>query len=69
MTLDSGRIENKTHSFIFLDVEKPQESKKKPELETVWVEAHELLALALTGKIDHMGQVAVILWAHSEGYF
>jgi 8-oxo-dGTP pyrophosphatase MutT (NUDIX family) len=69
MTLDSGRIENKTYSFIFLDVEKPQESKKKSELETVWVEGHELLELALTGKIDHMGQVAVILWAYSEGYF
>jgi ADP-ribose pyrophosphatase len=68
MTLDSGRIENLTHAFVALNVEKPTSISKLGELDTSWVTKNELLSLATSGKIDHMGQVALILWALTKKF-
>jgi ADP-ribose pyrophosphatase len=69
MVLDSGRIQNKAHGFVFLGVEELTELEmKSAELKTIWVTAEELLSMAISGKIDHMGQVALILWAAMAGH-
>ena len=69
MILDSGRIENSTFAFVVLGAQRPSISDCRPtELETRWVSCDELISLAVSGMIDHMGQVALILWAAREGY-
>jgi ADP-ribose pyrophosphatase len=69
MTLDSGRLENKTFGFIITNVEMPSESdSKSAELSTIWVTTEELISLAISGGIDHMGQIALILWAFQQGH-
>lgn len=69
MTLDSGRIDNKTFGFIVLGAQLPTEADARmAELKTVWVSKEKLIALAISGEIDHMGQVALILWASQQGY-
>jgi ADP-ribose pyrophosphatase len=69
MTLDSGRLENKTFGFIIKGVEIPSESdSKSSELSTIWVTTEELISLAISGGIDHMGQIALILWASHHGH-
>ena len=69
MTLDSGRLENKTHGFIISEVQMPSESDlKSAELSTLWVTTSELISLAISGRIDHMGQIALILWASHQGH-
>ena len=69
MTLDSGRIKNETYGTIVLGAERPLESDFfQAELDTSWVTSEELISLAMSGKIDHMGQIALILWASKAGY-
>ncbi len=69
MTLDSGRIKNETYGTIVLGAERPPESDFfQAELDTSWVTSEELISLAMSGKIDHMGQIALILWASKAGY-
>ena len=69
MVLDSGRIQNKAHGFVFLGVEELSEFEmKSAELKTIWVTGEELLCMAMSGQIDHMGQVALILWAAMVGH-
>jgi 8-oxo-dGTP pyrophosphatase MutT (NUDIX family) len=68
MTLDSGRIENTSFGFLFLGVKAPINTDSA-ELDTIWVSTAELETLAISGKIDHMGQIALILWASKMGYF
>ncbi len=68
MTLDSGRLENSTYGFIFFDATITNSQLQLPELETIWIAKRELIDLAISGKIDHLGQVALILWAANAGY-
>ena len=68
MILDSGRIENKSFGFLVLNATKPSLDCQSAELDTCWVKPDELVSMALSGKIDHMGQVALILWAKLSGY-
>ena len=69
MILDSGRIENKAHGFVFLGAEDRTEFEmQSAELKTIWVTGEELLCMAISGQIDHMGQVALILWAAMVGH-
>jgi 8-oxo-dGTP pyrophosphatase MutT (NUDIX family) len=69
MILDSGRIENLTYGFLALGVELPTESQQSnAELNTIWLSSETLISHAMSGKIDHMGQVALILWASQAGY-
>ena len=68
MILDSGRIDNKTFGFVVLGAELPTEANARmAELDTVWVSKEKLISLAMTGEIDHMGQVALVLWALNQG--
>ena len=68
MILDSGRIDNKTFGFVVLGAELPTEADARmAELNTVWVSKEKLISLAMSGEIDHMGQVALILWALNQG--
>jgi ADP-ribose pyrophosphatase len=69
MILDSGRIDNKTFGFVVLGAELPTEADARlAELKTVWVSRERLISLAMSGEIDHMGQVALILWASHQGH-
>jgi ADP-ribose pyrophosphatase len=69
MVLDSGRIQNRAHGFVFLGVEELTELEmRSAELKTIWVTAEELLSMAISGEIDHMGQVTLILWAAMVGH-
>ena len=69
MVLDSGRIANTTYGYIATGVEKPKNSNiHETGLEVVWVSKEKVISLAESGLIDHMGQVALILWASRVGY-
>jgi ADP-ribose pyrophosphatase len=68
MILDSGRIENCSFGFVALNAVKPLDQAEMAELETLWIAPDELVSMAISGKIDHMGQVALILWAERAGY-
>jgi ADP-ribose pyrophosphatase len=68
MILDSGRIENSSFGFVILNAIKPLDQAAMAELETLWIPQDELVSMAISGKIDHMGQVALILWAERAGY-
>ena len=68
MILDSGRIENCSYGFVALNAVKPLDQAELAELETLWIGPDELVSMAISGKIDHMGQVALILWAERAGY-
>lgn len=68
MILDSGRIENRSFGFVALNAVKPLDQADLAELETLWIGPDELVSMAISGKIDHMGQVALILWAERAGY-
>ena len=68
MILDSGRIDNKTFGFVVLGAELPTEADaRRAELNTIWVSKEKLNSMATAGEIDHMGQVALILWALNQG--
>jgi len=63
---DSGRISNRTHFFIFEGIVKPVQ--QMGELETYWISSEELVSMTLKGRLDHIGQSALVLWALHQGY-
>ena len=66
--LDSGRIENKSWIFVFDFFE---QNYKSPEagIEVIWVGISELLDMAVTGKIDHLGHIATVIMCKHLGIF
>lgn len=66
--LDPGRIENKTWIFVF-DHSVRDLKNSEPEIQVIWVSVLELIEMALTSRIDHLGHVAAILMCKQLGFF
>jgi len=58
--LDSGRIENKSWIFVFEFLEQNYMTSESG-IDVIWVGISELIEMALTGKIDHLGHIAAII--------
>jgi len=68
LTLDTGRLENKVHSFVALGVREPDSSwRPEPNLEVIMMSKSELLGAAMAGGLEHAGQVAIIGLAVMNG--
>jgi len=66
--LDSGRIENKSWIFVFEFLEQDY-TISEAGIEVIWVGIPELLEMALTGKLDHLGHIAAVIMCKHLGIF
>jgi len=68
LMVDTGRIENRMHAFIFFDFHPNTDHISEPGLSQIWFSTSEFKQLALNSKIIHAGHLATILLASCLGY-
>ena len=68
LMVDTGRIENRMHAFIFFDFHPNLDHISEPGISQVWLSTSELKELAFKSGIIHAGHLATILLASSLGH-
>ena len=66
--LDSGRIENQSWIFVF-EISENDSLISEPGIEVIWVGIPELIDMALTAKIDHLGHIAAVMMCKQLKFF
>jgi ADP-ribose pyrophosphatase len=68
VSLDTGRLQNTCIPFIVTGAKIDSRLKTEKGIDSVLVTQTELIRLAVTGEIDHLGHVALVLLAKELGF-